>query len=515
MNKRWHSIVTVIGVIVTLVSVFGAAGCSGGVVSPGMVAQEGVETAVVRRGALRVTVDVTGSLTPRSEVMLAFHSSGRVAEVLVEAGQAVEAGQPLARLEPDDLALQVAQAEATLAAAEAQLAQLSAPPRQEEVVIQEANLRAAEAQLSAAVANRDQLRTGADAGQLAAAEAQVASNTAQQKGAYDAHQRTLACRTVKLPAGTPMPDGTILEESQEKEICPALGAPEERARYALQAADASLAAAQAQLDALQTGADAEQFRVAQSNVATALAQRDAAQAQLDLLLAGAADEEIETARAPVEDARAALEQAQLRLKQATLTAPVDGTVTLLDVQAGEIVNANQPAVVLSDLSTLEVEVNLDETDVTRVEVGQTARVRLDAFPGVEITGEVTHIPSVARVESGVVFYPVTVRLTNLSTDSGEVVPARAGMVADVSVVVTGQEDVLIVPLRAVHTAESEGAYVERLVGGQRERVDVTLGLMTETEIAVTGGLAAGDEILVVHGPKAQAGLGPMGIFGRE
>jgi hypothetical protein len=85
------------------------------------------ETAVVRRGTLLVTVDAASSLAPGAEVSLSFSSGGRVAKVLVEEGLVVEAGQPLARLETDGLELQVAQAQAALAAAEAQLAQLLAP----------------------------------------------------------------------------------------------------------------------------------------------------------------------------------------------------------------------------------------------------------------------------------------------------------------------------------------------------------------------------------------------------
>jgi len=231
------------------------------------------------------------------------------------------------------------------------------------------------------------------------------------------------------------------------------------------------------------------LRAAQANVATAAAQRDAAQAQLDLLLAGATEEQIETAQAAVDDARAGLEQAQLRLEKGTLTAPVAGTVTFLGVEPGQIVNANQSVVVLSDLAALEVDVYLDETDVARVAVGQEAQVSLDAFPGVEMTGEVTYIASVAQTQSGVVLYPVTVRLTPSE------LPARAGMTADVSIITVRQEDTLIVPLRAVH-AEGEHAYVDCVAGDRIEQVVVELGLMTDTEIEITAGLAEGDVVVV-------------------
>ena len=500
MGKKWWIIIGAVVLVAALVF-FGYPY----LVPQQATAEEPTETAVVRRGTLLVTVEGTGSLAPRSEVSLSFSAGGRVDEVLVVEGQQVEAGQPLARLETDDLALQVAQAEATLAAAEAQLAQLLAPPRPEEVAVQEANLRAVQAQVSAAVADRDQVTAGPDAGQIADGEAQVASAIAQQKSAFDRHEMTMKCFTFKPPAGTLLPGGTVADGS-EMTICPALGAPEEQARYGLAVADASLTSAQARLDELQSGADANQVRAAQANVATAAAQRDAAQAQLDLLLAGATEEQIQTTQASVDDARAALEQARLRLEKATLTAPTAGAVTFLDVQPGQIVNANRAVVALSDLANLEVNVSLDETDVARVAVGQEAQVSLDAFPGVEMTGEVTYIAPVAQSQSGVVLYPVTIRL------SPSKLPVRAGMTADVSVVTASQENVLIVPLRAIHT-EGERAYVDRLAGDQVERVAVELGMMTETEIEITGGLSEGDVVVVVPGAQGSGGGGMFGMFG--
>ena len=494
-ESNWQAVAMAVALIAAL-ALGGCHGAPPGGAAPGAKAEELTDTAVVRRGTLLATVDATGSLVAQSEAALAFSSTGRVAEVLVEEGDVLQPGQPLAWLETDDLQLQVAQAEAALAAAEAQLAGLLVPPRLQEVAVQEANLAAAQAQVTAAAANRDQVVAGADEGQIADAEAQVAAATAQQKSAFDAHDRLMNCRTFKLPAGTTLPDGTVLTEDQEKKICPGLGAPEEQARYALAVADASLAAAQAQLDELQAGADADQVRAAQANVATTAAQRDAAQSRLDLLLAGATPEEIETAQASVEDARAALESAQLHLEKATLTAPIAGTVTSLDVQSGEIANANQSVIVLSDLETLEVEVSLDETDVSQVSVGQDALVSVDAFPGVEMVGQVTYVAPVAQSQSGVVLFPVTIRL------SSEDLPVRAGMTADVEIITAAQEDTLIVPLRAVRT-EGAHAYVDRLVGDRTERVEVELGVITDTEIEIIAGadgtsVAEGDVVTIVQ-----------------
>ncbi len=500
MNKKLWNVV----LFVILIAALGVTGCQGIADRNGESQPE--ETVVARRGTLLVTIDATGSLAPRAEVSLSFSSGGRVAEVFVEEGQRVEIGQPLIQLETDDLELQVTQAEVALAAAEAQLAQLLAPPQPEQVAVQEANLAAMEAQLNAAAANRDQLTAGADAGQISAAEAQLASATAQQKSAFDMHEMTMKCFTFEIPAGTPLPNGKV-SKGDKRTICPGLGATEEQSRYSLAVADASLTTAQAQLDELLAGADADQVRAAQANVATATAQRDATQAQFDLLLAGATEAQIETTQASVDDALVALEQARSNLEKSTLTAPVAGTIISLGVQPGEIAGANQAVVVLNDLATLEVDVNLDETDVARVAVGQEVQLGLDAFPGVDLAGEVTYIASVAQSGSGVVLYPVTIRLTPTE------LAVRAGMTVDVEIATASQEDALIVPLRAIHT-EGGRAYVDRRAGDQIERVAVELGLMTETEIAITTGLSEGDVVVVVASASpSNRQFGPMGFGG--
>ncbi len=496
MNKKWW----IVAGVVLVVAGLGFVGWQSISNQQAVAAEEPAETAIVRRGTLQVTVAGTGSLAPTAEVALAFLSGGQVAEVLVEEGQVVEAGQPLVRLETDELALQVARAEAALASAEGQLAQLLAGPRLEEVAAQEANLAAMQGGVSAAAANRDQVAAGPSAAQIASAETQVASAEME-------HRSTLI-------------NYDSIDKSDKDR--------KEQARYDLWAAEVALDAAQTQLDLLLAGANTDAVRAAQSNVGSAAAQRDAAQAQLDLSLAGPTEEQIQAGEAAVAQARIALDQARLRLEQATLTAPMAGAVTSLGLKPGEMVNPGQTVIVLSDLTALEVEVNLDETDVVRVAAGQEVQVSLDAFPGVEMTGEVTYIAPTAQTQTGVVLYPVTIRLRpgdpsaisppRVLAVAGQGLPVRAGMTADVEITTASQEDVLIVPLRAVEVeveAEVEGgrAYVRRLVGDQVERVEVTLRMVTKTEVEITGDVAEGDVVVVVPSAQGSAGGGMFGMFG--
>jgi len=445
-----------------------------------------IRSAVVKRDTLLVAVSVSGSVEPQARVSLAFETSGRVAEVAVEMGDPVQAGDVLARLDDRRLALQVQQAQAAVALAEAQLAQLQAGPRPEEIASAEASVRAVQAQVSAAAASLDQLEAGPQEAQIATAQADLAAAISQQKVARDTYDLVLTCVTFRLPNG------------EKQEICPALGAPEEQARYNLQAADKALAAAQARFDELAAGTNTDQVQAGRANVAGAVAQGDAAQAQLDLLRAGATDAQIADAEAQVAQAQAGLEQAQLALERATLRAPFDGVVAQVNVTAGEMASAGLPAAVLLDVSRFHVAARVDEIEVGRLAEGQVAQVTLDALPGVVLTGTVERIAPVATPESGVVYYDVTIRLAPTSDVPIRDVPVHADMTANATITVEELADVLTIPTWVVRVDRTTGqAYVDRRIGDRVEQVNVQLGVRYEGVAQVLDGLAEGDEVVLV------------------
>jgi HlyD family secretion protein len=450
----------------------------------GQSAQE-TRSASVERTTMLVAISASGSIEPQFRVNLVFEGSGRVAEVAVEVEETVKAGALLAQLDTAQLELQVQQAQAALASAEAQLAQLQAGPQPEEIAATEANLRAAEAQVSMAAADLDQVEGGASNAQIAAAEADLASAITQQRAAEEAHDMTMKCFTFEWMG-------------EEHTICPALGPPEEQARYNLEAANHTLAAAQTYFDELAAGADTDQLRTAQASVGGATAQRDAAQAQLDRLLAGPTDEQIGAASARVEQAQVALELAELALEKSSLRAPFDGIVAAVNTTAGEMAPTGLPAIVLIDNSRFRVSVSVDEIDVSKLREGQSAEMTLDALPdigGLEqsaLTGTVERIAPAATIEGGVVYYEVIIGLD--PTDA----PLRADMTANGTIVVEELANVLTIPTWVVHVDRSTGqTYVDRQVGERTERVDVELGVRHGGVAQVLDGLSDGDVVIWV------------------
>ena len=135
-----------------------------------------------------------------------------------------------------------------------------------------------------------------------------------------------------------------------------------------------------------------------------------AQAELDLLTAGSASEAIAAAQATVAAAAATLQRAQADLANSQLRAPFAGTVTAIDINPGEMVQAGQVVVTIADLSRMQVETtDLSERDVVQVAVAQPVVVFVKAL-NKEIPGKVVRVASQSTLIGGDVVYTVTISL---------------------------------------------------------------------------------------------------------
>jgi HlyD family secretion protein len=255
-----------------------------------------------------------------------------------------------------------------------------------------------------------------------------------------------------------------------------------------------------------------------------------------------ADAELKVARAMVEaQRRRILQQAAAvatnrdDLEKTTVVSPMDGVITNLQKDEGEVVIGAQsfaPTVIMTvaDLSVMEVEVMVDETDIRNVTLGQTAEVRVDALEGVKIKGSVTEIGSSAIPRGLGQGAPTSGAATpgNQAKDFKVTVtledpPAalRPGLNATADVTTAEKKGVLAVPIQAVVVRElSGGAVVDpgglqaaegepappKSKGEEKEGVFVVsngqarfkavkTGIIGETEIEVVDGLSPGDEIV--------------------
>ncbi|MCK5429009.1 MAG: efflux RND transporter periplasmic adaptor subunit [Anaerolineales bacterium] len=177
-------------------------------------------------------------------------------------------------------------------------------------------------------------------------------------------------------------------------------------------AEGALTVAQARLDRVMAGPHESEVTEAEIEV-TAVASRPSlfiaeataqaadlavAQARLDYLLAQPLPEDIAVAQAEVKQARLNVEASRARLNLANLVAPADGTVTEVFINAHEYASVGNPIVQMSDLTQLVLEVEMDDLEITSIDLGDVLLVTFEALPGVVVEGSVISImPNDARV----------------------------------------------------------------------------------------------------------------------
>jgi HlyD family secretion protein len=493
------------------------------------------EFAPVERGPLVSSVSAVGSVRAGSEVALSFDVTGRVSQILVQAGDKVEQGQALSQLDTADLDLQERSALTTLAIAEAQLDELTAGPQAADVAAAQGQVAAAQAALDQAIAQRDQLLAGATEAQIAAAKAAVqsarasydqvkagpsANDLALAKAALDKARASLAQAQAAydrvrgqadvgaLPESLALQNATIDVQQAQASYNALLEHP---TPADLATASTQVAEAEAQLAQIEAGVE-PQKRIADAAVAAAQAQRDIAQAQLDRLMASASASELAVAQARVEQADVAVDSARLALARAILRAPMQGTVARVDVEVGEYAGPQKPVVTLFGESQFTIEADVDEVDIGGISIGQEAQISFDAFPDRALTGRVVTIAPQASVDVGVVTYLVTI-----ATDPTDL-PLRAGMTANTNMVKDKREDTLLVPNQAIAVDPETGLkYVARKTPSGVERVEITTGLSTDLYSEVLSGLQEGDQVVVSSSSARQELQGVMGgsLFGGE
>jgi HlyD family secretion protein len=244
----------------------------------------------------------------------------------------------------------------------------------------------------------------------------------------------------------------------------------------------------------------EELQAAETAAVTAqAAYRDAQTAEQDLktqeLALELKREDIKLAEADEENDQILLATAKQRLADTTVTAPMDGVVSTLNVQAGQIiasgvtnVGGGTPVMILSDLSRVFVLASVDESEIGKIAVDQDVQITADAFAGTRFKGKVVRIATKGVNVSNVVTFEVKVEVT-----SENKVKLKPEMTANVQIVSAKKDDVLVVPVNAV--TRRQGKYYATVdVNGKPEERPVEVGLTDGERFEVKSGLKAGDVV---------------------
>jgi HlyD family secretion protein len=396
----------------------------------------GLVTATVTRRDVAQVISASGSVTAQTgaQVNIGSQISGRIKHLYADVGSKVQAGQVIAELDLPDLEAQVRQADANLAANRAGLQE----------------------QLAGVNLQQTQTRTAIDQAQASLAAANASLNEAQ------ANADNSAANLKRV------------EQLLDKGY--------------IAASEVDSAKAQAKVNAAQVVSAQEQIKQAQSSLASA--QAGTAQNRVK-------QEQVATARATVSQSQASLAYQQAQMDKSLIRTPISGTVLQLTQQEGETIAAGLSAptvIIVADLTRLQVDAYVDETDIGQVKLGQLAEVTVDAYPNHPFAGRVAKIASIATLQQNVVTYDVTIALDN----PGELL--KPDMTTSVNITVAKKDKVLVVPVDAVKQSDQGNTITVMEKQGRQEPtykvVPVETGISDGEYTEITRGVQEGDTVVL-------------------
>ena len=424
------------------------------------------------------SIQTSGNLDATQLANLTWKTSGIVDKVSAQVGQKVQAGEVLAILKADSVPATIASAQADLVTAQQNLED-----------VKNSNTASAQAQ-------------------VALADAQTAYDTAKKKVdslkydratpemiEYAESQLTLAKQAMDKAQSD---FNHVASDPKNSSNTPLYASANTRLYQAQKAYQSALA----NLNWYKGHPTDTDVATIQADFALAKAQLEDAQRKYDRLKNGPTAEDIAAAQAKVDAAQATVDSM-------AIIAPFDGVVLGVMTAPDNLISSGDAAVVVANPNTLKVDALVDETDVSKVAVGDKAEITLDAIPGKTLTGHVTMINPIGNTVSGLVKYTVTISL-----DPTDISPLF-GATSDVTLITSAPRTMLAVPVGAVQT-DNTGEYVMRISSnGGAERVSVTSDSIQGDVVAITGDLKEGDQVQVFTistSSSNQDGGGPGGFF---
>lgn len=513
------------------------------------------ELTKVRKGDLASVVTVTGKVKPAESVELAFERSGRVAGAFIKVGDEVKNGQVLAVLDNSDLAAQLLQAEANLAAEQAKLSELQKGARSEELQLSRSKVLSAESALFDAKLNRQNAERKAQADldnvcSAALSAAIIAANEAKNSllvlsdiqslyfrgsaqdelkladtkaeavevllgasgaGRWDAEFiSTLAggawglTQTALVNQGEANIDAALISlNAALQKVKAALDAVPHKTvlsssdRSSLNAEKDTIASqltalvAKQQAILVQKTGNVNTLSTAEAQVNAAQNSLSQAQAEFALREAGSDPEQIKAQSSRVKAAEAQVKNYQSLLSKTFIRSPFAGVVTKKDMRVGEIVGASTPVAGVLSSKLYEIEAYVPEADIAKVKIGESAEVTLDAYGDDE-----KFRARVAAIDPAETLIEgiTTYRITlEFEADDERV---RSGMTANLEITAQKRSGSLIVPTRAVYGRNGD-KFVKVLDDQEVKEVRVITGLRgSDGNLEILEGLDENTSVIV-------------------
>ena len=460
---------------------------------------------LVKRGNFQMTIRATGNLEPLLDVEVKSNVEGEVIELLVDDGDYVEKDAILVRLDPELYQEEEKQAQADVKAAEAQLMQsklnielkkerLNSDKTQREAAVRiaKANLETTKAESLTRISSAEtdiqstknlleqdnisleQAKISLEQAKLSLAEYETSLNSS--KVSLDSAKSELD-RNTELHAQE-LVSQQVLEDAQTRYAN--ANTQHENAKKRVESQKQTIVSQQRTIEARKTGIKTReaQLQYQELNLEHLKKTRqkaeeesqirlDNSKTQLQELLLTIDNEKLLTEQSRVSaDANllrreSSLKNQKERLEWTTITAPMSGTVTQLEIEEGEIVTSGRsafsqspPIMTIADLSKMVVKTFINEVDMERLEINQSAVIKIDAFQTSKYDGRVYEISPSGQQQDNIISFEVMIEVLD---SSGKIKP---GMSADVDIITYEEKNVLLLPLDAVISKTSATAVAQ-------------------------------------------------------
>ena len=461
-------------------------------------------TDTVTRGDVRSIVSVSGVIEAENTAELAFPVSGIVAEISVREGDEVTAGTVLAALERNALLADRREALGRLQIAKADRQELMAGPRSEAREVTATSIAAAEENLIRVTREEDEKVANArrtlysDDLEASPVNKSVVSTSPTITGVYTCTESG-QYKLEMFASGAQSGFSYLLSglESEVQSAYTSAAAPLGSCGLQIQfteggrigVSDWIISIPNSNGSSYTTNLNTYELAVEQRHKKIAEAEEalDLARKEQTLENAAPRSEALDRANAAVLQAQARLAGVDAALDDRTLTAPFDGTITAVEVLAGETVTTAPVITLLSD-DAFELTARIPEIDIAKVTVGQKAEVVFDAEVREMLEADIAFISPIATEIDGVAYFEAKLQFAETP------VWLRSGLNADIEIIVNQYTDSLKVPTRFV-TERDDRAYI--LIREDEEVIEqeVTIEFRGNDGFTAISGLTEGAEII--------------------
>ena len=485
---------------------FGAVLIAGGAyffLSPG--GEEVPDTVLVRRGEVSQTVSVTGKVKAAAEANLSFEKSGRVAVVHKKVGERVFAGDALVSLENGAVAGDLGSARASAKAEQAVLDQLNIGAKAEDIAVYEIAVENARTDVSNDIRNGYSSADDAIRNKVDQFFSNPRSSSPQLNFPVGDSQQKIEVESLRVSIEAMLSDWnkklTLLSFSSDllyeaeyaRNILKSIQTFLDKVAFLVNALSPSGSLSQTTIDTYKSSVS-----TARSNINTALDSLTSSEEELKNAgsaltqkKAKATKEEIAAEEAKVEAALAKVDSLEAEYKKTVLRSPITGIVTKQEAKVGEIASLGVNIVSVISDAKYEIEANIPEADISKIKVGNSASVTLDAY-GSDVVFEavVSSIDPAETVIDGVSTYKTVLQFK--APDAR----IRSGMTANTDIAGERRRNVLFLPGRVVATKDGIKT-VNVIAGKDTYEVTVTTGLRgSNGDIEILSGLSEGETVKI-------------------